>query len=57
MKKNPKDTGLLPLPLLPGYHTSFEACQTRNLFAMYFHSKEGYIPWQDKCAHVTDLQD
>ncbi len=56
-KKNQDDARLLPIPPLPGYHTGQNARQTRNLFATYFRSAEGYIPWQDKSMHVTDIPD
>ncbi len=56
-KKHEDDAGLIPILPLPGYHTGQEARQTCNLFATYFHSAEGYIPWQDKSTCVTDLPD
>ncbi len=56
-KKSTDDAGLVPLPPLPRYHTGLEAQQAQNLFAVYFWSKEGYIPWQDKFARDTDLND
>ena len=56
-KKNAEDAGLVPLPLLPGYHTSFEARRTRNLFTTYFRSLAGYILWQDKSARTKDMKD
>ena len=46
-KKNAEDAGLVPLPPLPGYHTSFEARQIHNLFTTYFRSLAGYILWQE----------
>ncbi len=49
--------GMLPFPNLPGYHTSTEARQVWNIFATYFCSKEGFVPWQDKAAHISDLKD
>ncbi len=52
-----RETGLLPFPNLPGYHTSTEARQVCNIFTTYFRSKEGFVPWQDKCAHISDLKD
>ncbi len=56
-KRSKDDAGLVPIPPLPRYHTGSDAWQTRNLFATYFHSPARYIPWQDKCACVTALQD
>ena len=56
-KLSEDDVGLQPVAPLPGYHTSKEAHQSRNLFATYFQSKEGYIPWQDKYSCITDLLD
>ena len=47
--------GLHPVPPLPGYHSGREARQVQNLVATYFRSPDGYTPWQDKCAYVTDL--
>ncbi len=51
-----RECGLQPMNRT-GYHTGKEACKVRHLFACYFCSKEGFILWQDKCAHVSDLQD
>ncbi len=56
-KRTKDDAGLVLTPPLPGYHTGSDAQQTRNLFATYFYSPAGYIPLQDKCTCVTDLQD
>ncbi len=49
--------GLFDILPHPGYHTVKEARQVCNLFATYFRSPGGYIPWQDKCTRVTDLTD
>ncbi len=37
------------------YHSGMEARAVRNIFASYFTSKEGHVPWQDEYAHADDL--
>ena len=34
-----------------------EARAVRNIFASYFTSQEGHVPWQDTYMHVEDLVD
>ena len=50
-------SGLHNVPRLRGFHTSTDACGVWNIFAAYFSSREGHVPWQDKYTHVDDLVD
>ncbi len=49
-------SGLRNVLQLRGFHTSTDAHGVHNIFAAYFSSKEGHVPWQDKYAHVDDLE-
>ncbi len=40
-----------------GYHAGMEARGVRNIFAAYFSSNEGHVPWQDEYVWVQDLDD
>ncbi len=48
-------SGLQGVPRIHGYHSGMEPHAVRNIFAMYFTSKEGHIPWKDEYACVQDL--
>ena len=51
------EKGLHSMRTLPGYHTGMDAMHIHNMFAAYFCSQEGHIPWQDEYAMVTDLEE
>ena len=49
-------SGLSGIPGMCGYHSGMEARAVHNIFATYFTSREGHIPWQDEYARVEDLE-
>ncbi len=63
LQKYLKDTcdlnisGLAGVPQMCGFHAGMEARAVRNIFASYFTSREGHVPWQDYFAYVDDLED
>lgn len=50
-------SGLRGVPRMRGYYSGIEARAVRNIFASYFSSREGHVPWQDHYACVEDLID
>ena len=48
-------SGIKGILRMRGYNSGMEAQAVQNIFASYFSSKEGHIPWQDEYVRVEDL--
>ena len=47
----PPDGPVLPLPRLPGYHSSKKALKFRDVYKEYFNSPHGAVPWQMRAVN------